>query len=173
MGIIDFCELFYKNPNSSVNLIDLKEDFSFTARVNRSFPNTKDEKDRYQQLIKSIFEYLSGIKLLESDSLAENIFERDEFFTMLGKSNPGNQFLASLGFTEPMQEKETKDFDICSLKVNDLLELYYQKILDRAQGNQKKAAKLAGIVPSSFQYDFNKYVRKVAPKKRKPILKTS
>jgi hypothetical protein len=150
-GIIAFAELFYKDPMANVNLLDLKEDFVFSDPFNELIQYPKDEKDRFQKMIKSIFEFLSELKLLESDVISENIFQRDDLFTTLGEANPGNHFLASLGFSKRIQERETKDLDLCSFKFKELLKLYFQTILDRVRGNQTEGAKLAGMPIQSFR----------------------
>ena len=174
-GIEVFCDLFYQNAMANVNLLDLTDkqrDFSFGNPFNKNIQYPDGEKDRYDKLVKSMFEFLSGIKLKDFDVISKDRKKRREFFSMLGKLYPGNHFLASLGFAEPTEEEEIKDSDICSFKVHDLLKLYYQKILDRAQGNQEKGARFAGLPKSTFIDKLNKYGIK-AGRRRKTGLKIS
>ena len=164
-GIRAFAELFYQDPMADVNLLDLKEEFDFGDPFDELIVYPEEDKDKFQKMIKSIFEFLSGIKLLESDTISINVFERDTLFTLLGKANPGNKFLVSLGFAEPVQEKVINNFDISSMKRDDLLKLYYQKVYDRG-GTLEKAGKIAGMSTSNFREMYNKLAGKVAKKTR-------
>jgi transcriptional regulator with AAA-type ATPase domain len=184
VGLKVFCELFYQDVTGNFNLLDLKKHFVFNY-LDEILEHPKDE-DKFQKLTNSIFEYLSGIKLngiiniylidpVDEQRLRTVVYDptaRKDCFTVLGKLHPENHFLTSIGFIELAKKEEIEGFDICSFRVNDLLELYYQKILDRAAGNKSRAAELAGIPPTTFSFDFNKYVRKVS-KKRATTLKTS
>ena len=156
-GLCAFGELFYQHAMSNVNLLDLDKEFIFGDPFDEIVQYPKDQKDRFQKLLKSIFEYLSGIKLNENDIISDNVFERDDFFSMLGESHPGNHLLVSMGFAKPTEEKEKIDPDIYLLKCDDLLKLYFQRILDRAQGNQRKAAELAGMKYTTFRDKLKEY----------------
>jgi len=52
---------------------------------------------------------------------------------------------------------ESEEVDIFSLNIDDYLKIYYQTILDRAQGNQTKASQLAGMKLTTFRDKLKKY----------------
>jgi transcriptional regulator with AAA-type ATPase domain len=159
-GLTTYCTLFYCFPEQSDDLAFLDRDGVF-LHPDEDVKYPKGKKRNYLKLRKSIFEGFSGIQLPKRTLFPEGVNEIQHFIVELRKSYPDNTFLANSDYEkeeeEEEEEKKNKAFDISSFKVDDLLKLYYQSVLDRAQGVQSKGADIAGQPYQTFRDNLRRY----------------
>lgn len=148
-----YCAFFFQSVCKDKN--DL-EDFTecFYHQLPAEFiKDGKKHESKIRDLTKSIFEYLSGIDLLENIKWPKTSDELYDFFTKLANNHPSNHYLAS-AIGVKISESKTKSDNIdqiWSWSEEELLKFYYEGVLTRTRGSIAMVTKMFGIPPSTLR----------------------
>lgn len=149
LGLHMLCSITYQNYFADKNLLDI---WSGPSKISKT-PGVMINSG----LAKSCFTALSGITLNKGDRLPDSREEKEKLFAMLGKNYPDNEFLDSLGFTPHLKKKDkTEDLKIEEITRDQMLKIYYEKLLRTTGGNIAKAARIAGEPRSTLWGDLNR-----------------
>jgi len=143
-GFKNYCRLFFQNYEAHRNLnIDLTACCLENSPISLSDYPKKKEK-AFQRLVNSIFFYLSGIDIGESNKLPDNYYALRQYFTDLAKMHPTNFFIASAINNQITDADAGESLEpIWSLSEKEVLRLYYTGLIKKAGGNTTLVAKLA------------------------------
>ena len=151
-GLQLFCALFFQNIIGDMNIIELSAKNTAWSYF-PGFP--KGERREYYDLEKSIFQYLSRIRLDKERKWPTDYDGRNALFTELQKAFPKNEFLASLkGLVEDeelLEEKVKEKKGIWSMKEDELMMRYYGGLLKQTDWNIAEAVRHAGLKDGTFR----------------------
>ncbi len=146
-----FCSLFFQDPDADKNVLDVKHGTSpYTYFQAESLP--KRFQKRYKRVAKSIFQYLSDIKLPSKEELPEDNKGRLEFLQQLHDRHPENKFLASIlgtvGRNHVPSYNQSDQRNIFLMNKKDFNRYYYGELL-KHHGTVKEVAKVLGVARST------------------------
>lgn len=152
-GFEVYCALFFQNPRDNKNvLVDLTDGSLQPVHITTKDYGKKSE-GKFYKLMKSIFEYMSGISLGPSFKWPRNFYDLEKFLIELAEANPSNRFIASVLGKGAVERESASEYleKIWSLTQEDLLKLYYRGLLRKTAGNVTQASHFADVETSTFR----------------------
>jgi hypothetical protein len=145
-GYLCFCGLFLQDTAKDDNILASMKECSFSHFDISQLDYSVSDEGRIQKLVKNIMRYLKGIKSPINEP-ADDLSFGETWIALEEISNEGSS-------NNAIKEEEALRV-ISNLKEQDLLKLYYQKLLVRSNGNISRASRMAGVPESTFRDRMN------------------
>jgi hypothetical protein len=154
-GLEAYCALFFCDVKANKNLLDI-HDYEEGKLKMDPYEISAVPKDRqeYHELLRSIFEFRSHIEIDKRVQWPADYRCLEAMFMDIASVCRDNPFMASLGYSLPKREKYPPPrmlSSIWTMGVEDLLDYYYEGLLERTGGNMAEAAEIAGVNYQTFR----------------------